>query len=99
MIDQKGLTTLHVVEQQEVGINIERGELEIQIDIKIHSMEHLIVITNAEPSWGHVWTLLKMMFFDTKKLLHLVLELKRLKKFNFKEQLKIWQRILIKFSS
>jgi len=56
MIDWEGLATLHVADQQEVGVNIEIGELEIQIDIKIHSMEWLVVITNAEPSWGHAWT-------------------------------------------
>jgi hypothetical protein len=68
MIDQKGLTTLHVVEWQEVGINIERGELEIQIDIKIHSMEHLVVITNVEPSWGHVWTPIENDVFRYQKI-------------------------------
>jgi hypothetical protein len=39
MIDQEGLATLHVVKQQKVGIKIERAELEIQIDIKIHSVK------------------------------------------------------------
>jgi hypothetical protein len=35
----EGLITLHVAKQKEVGINIERGELEIQTNIEIHLME------------------------------------------------------------
>jgi hypothetical protein len=82
-----------VVEQKEVEINIERGKLEIQTDIKIHLMEWLVVTTDAEPLWGHVWTLLKMMFFGTKRLLHPILEPWRLKIFNFKGQWKIWRSL------
>lgn len=52
----EGLATLQVAKQQEVEINIERGELEIQTDTGIHSMEQLFVTTNVEPSWGLIWT-------------------------------------------
>jgi hypothetical protein len=38
-MDREGLATLHVAEQQEVEINIERGESEIQTNIGIHWME------------------------------------------------------------
>jgi hypothetical protein len=69
MIDQEGLATLHVAEQQEVRINIERRKLEIQIDIKIHSMEWLFVITNVEPLWGHVWTPIENDVFQYQKIL------------------------------
>jgi hypothetical protein len=50
MMDWERLATLHMVEQQEVGINIERGELEIQTNIKIHLMERLVIIMDTEPS-------------------------------------------------
>jgi hypothetical protein len=54
-MDQKGLATLHIVEQQKVGINIEKGKLEIRIDTKIHSVERLLVITmDTKPLQNHV---------------------------------------------
>ncbi len=56
MMDWEGLATLHIVEQQDIEIKIERGESEIQIDTKIHSMEWLVATTDAKPLWGHVWT-------------------------------------------
>jgi hypothetical protein len=49
MMDQEGLVMLHVVEKQKVRINIERGELEIQIDTRIHSMEWLVMTMNRKP--------------------------------------------------
>lgn len=52
IMEQEGLATLHVADQQEVGINIEKGELEIQIDTGILLMEWLIVTTDEEPSQG-----------------------------------------------
>lgn len=54
--EREGLATLQVAKQQEVKINIERGELEIQIDIGIHLMEQLFMTTNVEPSRGLIWT-------------------------------------------
>jgi hypothetical protein len=57
MIDQEGLITLHIVEQLDVKMNIEKGEPKIWIDTKIHSMEQLVMTTDAEPSGGHVWTI------------------------------------------
>lgn len=54
-MDQKGLATLHIVEQQKVGINIEKGKLEIRIDTKIHSVERLLVVTmDTKPLQNHV---------------------------------------------
>jgi hypothetical protein len=55
-MDREGLVMPHVVEQQEVKINIERGKLEIRIDTKIHSMEWLVMTMDTKPSKGHVWT-------------------------------------------
>jgi len=55
-MDWEGLVMLHVVKQQEVKINIERGKLEIQIDTKIHSMEWLVMTMDTKPFDGHVWT-------------------------------------------
>jgi hypothetical protein len=37
MMDREGLAIMHMAEWHEVGINIERRELKIQIDIGIHS--------------------------------------------------------------
>ncbi len=53
-MDQEGLATLHVAEQHEVEINMERGELEIRTNIRIHLMEQLVMTTDAKHSWGHV---------------------------------------------
>jgi hypothetical protein len=39
MMDWEGMATLHVAKQQDIRINIERGELEIQINTEIHLME------------------------------------------------------------
>jgi hypothetical protein len=51
---------MDVAKQQEVGINIERGKPEIQIDNGIHLMEQLVMATDVEPSRGHVWTPIKI---------------------------------------
>jgi hypothetical protein len=56
MMDLEGLTTSHVAKQQEVEINIKRGEPRIQIDTKIHLMERLVMTIDTKPSRGHVWT-------------------------------------------
>jgi hypothetical protein len=59
MMDWERLASLHVAKQHEVGINIERGEFEIQTNIRIHSMEQSVVTMDKEPSQGHVWTPIK----------------------------------------
>jgi len=53
-MDQEGLVTFHIIKQQEGGINIEKGKLEIQIDIRIHSVERLVMTMDAKPLQGHV---------------------------------------------
>jgi hypothetical protein len=53
-MDQKGIATLHIVEQQKVAINIEKGKLEIRIDTKIHSVERLVVTMDTKPLQNHV---------------------------------------------
>jgi hypothetical protein len=66
-IDREGLATLHIVEQLEVGINIEKGEPKIRIDTKIHLMEQLVMIMDVEPSRGHVWSPTKNDVFRYQK--------------------------------
>ncbi len=68
MMDWEGLATLHVAEQQEVRINIEKGKPKIQIDTKIHLMEWLVVITNMKTSRGHVWTPIKNDVFQYQNI-------------------------------
>jgi sensor domain CHASE-containing protein len=48
-MNQEGLVTLQVEEQQELKISIKRRELEVQIKTKIHLMERLVVIIDMEP--------------------------------------------------
>ncbi len=53
-MDQEG-HTIHIKEQMEGKITIEKGEPKNSIDTRVYSMEQIIVIMQAEPLWELVW--------------------------------------------